>query len=56
MVVTIQYKLGMFGFLSTETGEAPGNYGMLDQVAAHRWVRENIAAFSGHPDLVTIIG
>ena len=56
MVVTIQYKLGMFGFLSTETGEAPGNYGMLDQVAALRWVRENIAAFSGDPDRVTIMG
>ena len=32
VLVTIQYRLGMFGFLSTETKEAPGNYGMLDQV------------------------
>ena len=32
VLVTLQYRLGMFGFLSTETSEAPGNYGMLDQV------------------------
>ena len=56
VLVTIQYRLGMFGFLSTETGEAPGNYGMLDQVAALRWVKENIGAFSGDPDRVTIMG
>ena len=56
VLVTLQYRLGMFGFLSTESGEAPGNYGMLDQVAALRWVRENIAAFSGDPDRVTIMG
>ncbi len=36
VLVTLQYRLGMFGFLSTETGEAPGNYGMMDQVAALR--------------------
>ena len=42
MVVTLQYRLGMFGFLSTESAEAPGNYGMLDQVAALQWVKQNI--------------
>ena len=42
VLVTIQYRLGMFGFLSTETGDAPGNYGMLDQIAALRWVKQNI--------------
>ena len=56
VLVTLQYRLGMFGFLSTETGEAPGNYGMLDQVAALRWVKENIGAFSGDPERVTIMG
>ena len=56
VLVTIQYRLGMFGFLSTETKEAPGNYGMLDQVAALRWVKENIGAFSGDPERVTIMG
>jgi len=56
VLVTVQYRLGMLGFLSTETAAAPGNYGMLDQVAALRWVRQNIAAFSGDPDMVTIMG
>ena len=42
MLVTLQYRLGMFGFLSTESAEAPGNYGMLDQVAALQWVKQNI--------------
>ena len=56
VLVTVQYRLGMFGFLSTETAEAPGNYGMLDQVAALHWVKKNIAAFSGDPNSVTILG
>ena len=56
VLVTIQYRLGMFGFLSTETKEAVGNYGMLDQVAALQWVQRNIAAFSGDPGKVTIMG
>ena len=42
VLVTIQYRLGMFGFLSTESSDAPGNYGMMDQVAALRWVKQNI--------------
>ena len=42
VLVTINYRLGMFGFLSTESQEAPGNYGMLDQVAALRWIKQNI--------------
>jgi len=56
VLVTIQYRLGMFGFLSTESQEAPGNYGMLDQVEALKWVRENIESFSGDPNQVTIMG
>merc|ERR1719342_653542 len=56
VLVTIQYRLGFFGFLSTETSAAPGNYGMLDQIAALKWVKENIEAFSGDPDMVTIMG
>ena len=56
VLVTIQYRLGMFGFLSTESGEAGGNYGMLDQVAALQWVKQNIAAFSGDPGRVTVAG
>jgi len=56
VLVTIQYRLGLFGFLSTESASAPGNYGMHDQVAALKWVRTNIKAFSGDPDMVTIMG
>ena len=62
MVVSFNYRLGVFGFLAlpdlTEESEhhASGNYGLLDQVAALRWVKENIAAFGGDPDNVTIFG
>jgi len=62
VVVTINYRLGIFGFfshpeLTKESGRnASGNYGMLDQVAALSWVQENIAAFGGNPQNVTIFG
>jgi len=44
------------GFLSTGDGNSPGNYAILDQVAALHWIKENIAAFGGNPNLVTIMG
>jgi para-nitrobenzyl esterase len=61
VLVTINYRLGVFGFLVTdelakEGNGAAGNYGLLDMVAALRWVRNNIAAFGGNPDNVTIFG
>ncbi|MCW3838280.1 carboxylesterase/lipase family protein [Sphingomonas canadensis] len=61
VLVAIQYRLGIFGFLShrgaaAEAGGASGNYGLMDQIAALKWVRENIAAFGGDPDNVTIFG
>ena len=60
--VTINYRLGIFGFLahpdlSAESeNKTSGNYGILDQIAALKWVKQNIAAFGGNPDNVTIAG
>jgi len=61
VVVTMNYRLGPFGFMQLrhiggEEYAASGNCGMLDQVAALKWVKENIAAFGGDPDCVTIFG
>jgi para-nitrobenzyl esterase len=62
IVVSFGYRLGVFGFFAhpelTKESEhqASGNYGLLDQVAALKWVRTNIAAFGGDPDNVTIFG
>ena len=57
VTVTINYRLGVDGFLhvSPDT-EGSGNFGMLDQIAALAWVRDNIARFGGDPDRVTIAG
>ena len=61
VLVSIQYRLGAFGFLShpgltAEGGGASGNYALMDQIAALRWVRDNIARFGGDPGNVTIFG
>ncbi|XP_036044307.1 pyrethroid hydrolase Ces2e-like isoform X2 [Onychomys torridus] len=56
VVVTIQYRLGVLGYFSTGDQHARGNWGYLDQVAALRWVQQNIALFGGNPDRVTIFG
>lgn len=52
--VTINYRVGASGFIFFAPGEA--NFGLLDQVAALAWVRDNIAAFGGDPDNVTVFG
>ncbi|MGW5512641.1 carboxylesterase/lipase family protein [Streptomyces albogriseolus] len=54
VLVTLNYRLGIAGFL--DIPGAPANRGLLDVVAALRWVRENIAAFGGDPDNVTLFG
>ncbi|XP_032440594.1 putative inactive carboxylesterase 4 [Xiphophorus hellerii] len=56
VVVLIQYRLGVLGFLSTGDEHMPGNFGLLDQIQALKWVKENIHSFGGNPDLVTIFG
>ena len=62
IAVNLGYRLGVFGFLGDEEliAESPngttGNYGLLDQIKALEWVRDNIAAFGGDPDNVTLAG
>lgn len=62
VLVTINYRLGAFGYMAHPALSADdprgvsGNYGTLDQIAALEWVRDNIAAYGGNPDRVTVFG
>ncbi|XP_075395017.1 neuroligin-4, X-linked isoform X2 [Tenrec ecaudatus] len=56
LVITLNYRLGILGFLSTGDQAAKGNYGLLDQIQALRWIEENVGAFGGDPKRVTIFG
>ncbi|XP_015597091.1 esterase FE4 isoform X1 [Cephus cinctus] len=56
VLVTINYRLGPLGFMTTGDKEAPGNFGLKDQILALRWVQSNIGAFGGDPNQVTLFG
>ena len=61
IAINFNYRVGAFGFLahpdlSKEQGGHSGNYGIMDQVAALRWIRENVAQFGGDPDRVLVMG
>ena len=62
ILVTINYRVGVFGFMALEDlrredmTKSVGNYGILDQIQALRWVRKNIEQFGGDPDRITVFG
>ncbi|KAF1378732.1 hypothetical protein PFLUV_G00193570 [Perca fluviatilis] len=56
VVVTLNYRIGILGFLSTGDQAAKGNYGLLDQIQALRWISKNIGYFGGDPGRITVFG
>lgn len=62
IVASMQYRVGAFGFLYLQpdlprgSEDAPGNVGLWDQALAIRWIKENVAAFGGDPELMTLFG
>lgn len=56
VVVTVQSRTNVFGWLSLETKDAPGNIGLYDQNMALKWIQENIQKFGGDPKQVTLLG
>ena len=56
VVVTVRYRLNVFGYLSLGNVVLPGNSGLLDQYFALYWVSNNIAYFGGDPEKVTLLG
>nr|XP_005889987.1 PREDICTED: neuroligin-1 isoform X2 [Bos mutus] len=56
IVITVNYRLGVLGFLSTGDQAAKGNYGLLDLIQALRWTSENIGFFGGDPLRITVFG
>ncbi|KAI6204234.1 hypothetical protein M3Y94_00649200 [Aphelenchoides besseyi] len=56
VVVTFNYRLGIFGFLTLDNDEVKGNFGMFDMLSAMQWTRDNIRFFGGDRDRITIAG
>lgn len=56
VLVTINYRLGAFGFLSTGTADAPGNLGFKDQILALKWIQRHIESFGGDKNCITLFG
>ena len=62
ILVTVNYRVGVFGFMAHEdlrredVNKSNGNWGILDQIFALRWLRKNISAFGGNPDRITVFG
>ncbi|XP_027194901.1 acetylcholinesterase-like isoform X4 [Dermatophagoides pteronyssinus] len=56
VVVTIQYRLGIFGFLDLDSERIPGNMGLFDQAMALKWIHDNIRYFGGNPNSITLFG
>lgn len=56
ILVTLNYRLGPYGFMCLDTPEVPGNQGLKDQLLALRWVKNNIEAFGGDADKITLFG
>lgn len=54
--MTVAYRLHLLGFFTLKTISARGNLALLDQYLAFLWVRENIAAFGGDPNMITVLG
>lgn len=56
VVITVNYRLHLLSFFNLNTAAARGNLALLDQYLAFLWIRENIAAFGGDPNAITLVG